>query len=605
VSPLSAQGAPAYEIDDLGTVGGNFTLPSDINDAGDVVGTVQTATFDYHAFLYTDASGLRDLGTFGGDHWSQAISINNLGHLTAFRTNSDGSVGTFLYGDDIGTVAVGGLPGASLTMIDTLNDADQVTGYSTIANVSQTFVWTAPTGAQPFGSPSGFVFGGGAINLPGQIALDAVVNADPNFPVYHAFRFTPGSGFLDLGTLPGSGRIVSVASSINADGEVVGYSGDAAGGSPTLAFLYTDRGGMVALDTLGGRQTQANDINDNGAIVGDATLAGSGSLHAFLYTPASGVVDLNSLIDPASGWSLQTATAINNRGMIVGIGAFGGSSHGYRLRRVRDDSAPVIEAIVSPLPNSSGWNTSPVTVRWSVRDPESGIASSSGCETQTVVDDTTGTTFTCNATNPFGGSSSQSVTVRIDRSAPEIDATISPQPNSAGWNSSDVTVAWSVRDPESGIVLSSGCGTQTLVNETGGLTLTCTATNGAGESASRSVIIRIDRTPPVLSCSATPSLVWPPNGQTVPVTIAVNVADALSGAGAFSLQSYTVGDPDAGPNAVTGFTTGTASTSGFVVALRRGNGDARVYTFTYIGFDVAGLAGSCAATVVVPHDSGQ
>ena len=602
--PLSASEAPVYAIDDLGSVGGNFTIPSDINDAGDVVGTVQTATFDYHAFLYTDAAGLRDLGTFGGDHWSQAYTINNHGHITVSRTNSDNSLGAFLYGDDIGAIPVSGLPGAVRVLVAGVNDADQVTGTSVATDVSQTFVWTAATGAQPISSADNVVFSGGAINLHGQIALSGMVNTNPFFPLSHAFRFTPGLGMLDLGTLPGSGRIISVPSSINADGDVVGYSGDASGGSVTQAFLYSDRGGMIALGTLGGRQTLANDVNDNGAIVGDA-LPPASSLHAFLYTPASGVVDLNSLIDSTSGWSLWRAAAINNRGMIVGIGGFGGGVHGYRLRRVRDDSAPDIQAIVSPDPNAAGWNDSPVTVRWRVRDPESGIASSVGCETQALVDDTTGTTFACTATNPFGGSSSQSVTVRIDRTAPEIAAFVSPQPNAAGWNSSDATVTWSVRDPETGIVSFSGCGTQTLANETAGLTLTCSATNGAGESSSRSVTVRIDRTPPVLTCAATPALVWPPSGQMVPVSISVNVADALSGGAGFSLLSYTVSDPGAGPNAVTGFSVGAASSSGLVEALRRGNGDAREYTFTYRGLDVAGLAGLCTATVVVPHDSGQ
>jgi probable HAF family extracellular repeat protein len=602
--PLSASEAPVYEIDDLGSVGGNFTLPSDINDAGDVVGTVQTATFDFHAFLYTDATGLRDLGTFGGDHWSQAYTINNYGHMTVSRTNRDNSLGAFLYGDDIGAIPVTGLPGAVRVLVAGVNDADQVTGTSVATDTSQTFVWTAATGAQPIASPGNVVFSGGAINIHGQIALSGQVNTDPFVPLFHAFRFTPDLGMLDLATLPGSGRIISVPSSINADGDVVGYFGDASGGSATQAFVYTNRRGMIALGNLGGRQTQANYINDNGAIVGDATPPGS-SLHAFLYTPASGVVDLNSLIDSTSGWSLWRAAAINNRGMIVGIGGFGGGVHGYRLRRVRDDSAPDIEAIVSPAPNAAGWNNSPVTVRWSVRDPESGIASSSGCETQALRDDTTGTSFTCNATNSFGGSSSQSVTVRIDRTPPKIDAAVSPQPNAAGWNNSDVTVTWSVRDPETGIVSSSGCDTQTLTNETGGLTLTCNATNGAGESSFRSVTVRIDTTPPVLTCAATPALVWPPNGQMVPVSISVDVADALSGPAGFSLLSYMVSDPDAGPNAVTAFSVGAPSSSGLVEALRRGNGDARVYTFAYRGLDVAGLAGSCTATVVVPHDSKQ
>jgi hypothetical protein len=90
----------------------------------------------------------------------------------------------------------------------------------------------------------------------------------------------------------------------------------------------------------------------------------------------------------------------------------------------------------------------------------------------------------------------------------------------------------------------------------------------------------------------------------VPVSVSVNVADALSGGAAFVLQSYTVSDPAAGANAVSGFTVGTASSSGLVAAQRTGNGDARVYTFTFTGFDLAGLSGTCAATVVVPHDSG-
>jgi probable HAF family extracellular repeat protein len=421
--------------------------------------------------------------------------------------------------------------------------------------------------------------------------------------VYHAFRFTPGVGMFDLGTLGGSSRSLSTPSSINADGDVVGYAYDPA--TVTMkGFLYTDRGGMVALGSLGGRQTIPNDINDNGAIVGDATPPGL-SLHGFLHTPAAGLVDLNSLIDSTSGWTLGTAVAINNRGMIVGTGGLGGRSRGYRLRRVRDDSAPEIEAIVSPEPNASGWSSSPVTIRWRVRDPESGIASTAGCETQAVADDTTGITFTCGATNSLGGSSAQSVTVKIDRSGPEIDPSMSPQPNAAGWNSSDVTVTWSIRDPQTGIAASSGCGAQTLTNETGGLTLTCFATNGAGVTSSRSVTVRIDRTRPVLTCAATPSIVWPPNGQMVRVLISVDVADALSGAAGFSLQSYMAGDPGAGVDAVSGFTVGTASSSGLVAALRTGSGDARVYTFTYTGLDVAGLAGSCAATVTVPHNWGQ
>jgi probable HAF family extracellular repeat protein len=165
---------------------------------------------------------------------------------------------------------VSGLPGAIRTLVAGLNDADELTGTSVGTSVSQTFVWTVATGAQPIGSPGGIVFSGGPINIRGQIAFNRLVNTDLFSPVYHAFRFTPGVGIFDLGTLGGSSRSLSIPSSINADGDVVGYSYDPA--TVTMkGFLYTDRGGMIALGSLGGRQTIPNDINDNGGIVGDAT----------------------------------------------------------------------------------------------------------------------------------------------------------------------------------------------------------------------------------------------------------------------------------------------------------------------------------------------
>jgi hypothetical protein len=314
------------------------------------------------------------------------------------------------------------------------------------------------------------------------------------------------------------------------------------------------------------------------------------------------MVDLNSLIDSTTGWTLWTAQAINNSGAIVGVASMGGRSRGYRARRIRDDSAPDIEALVSPAPNAAGWNTSDVTVRWRVRDPESGIASSSNCDGQTLTESTAGITVTCSAANSLGGTSSRSVTLKIDKSAPEIDVSVSPQPNASGWNSSDVTIVWAVRDPESGVVSSPGCSTQVLTNETAGLTLTCNAVNAAGRSSSRAVTVKIDKTPPLLTCAATPSLLWPPNGDMVPVVIAVTVEDALSGVATFVLQSFTVGDPSAGPQAVTGFVAGTQTTNGLVQALRTGTAAARVYTFRYASNDAAGLIGLCTALVVVPHD---
>ena len=40
---------------------------------------------------------------------------------------------------------------------------------------------------------------------------------------------------------------------------------------------------------------------------------------------------------------------------------------------------------------------------------------------------------------------------KVDNTAPTVAATLSPLPNAAGWNSSDVTVTWSATDAGSGV----------------------------------------------------------------------------------------------------------------------------------------------------------
>jgi hypothetical protein len=47
-------------------------------------------------------------------------------------------------------------------------------------------------------------------------------------------------------------------------------------------------------------------------------------------------VDLNTLIAPYSGWFLQFANGINNRGQIAGMGLLNGAQHGYILTPVDD-----------------------------------------------------------------------------------------------------------------------------------------------------------------------------------------------------------------------------------------------------------------------------
>lgn len=120
----------------------------------------------------------------------------------------------------------------------------------------------------------------------------------------------------------------------------------------------------------------------------------------------------------------------------------------------------------------------------------------------------------------------------------------------------------------------------------------------------------VDKAPPTVTCSVSPSVLWPPNHQMVPVTAVVNVTDTNSGPAGFTLTSITSSEADNGlgdgdrPHDIQGFIVGTSRTSGQLRAERSGLGGGRIYTLTYTGRDVAGNSATCAATVTVPHDQG-
>ena len=141
--------------------------------------------------------------------------------------------------------------------------------------------------------------------------------------------------------------------------------------------------------------------------------------------------------------------------------------------------------------------------------------------------------------SPGGGNDPSSVT----GSVPTVTYTLSVQPPDStpplitpnvtgtlgnnGWYTSDVTVSWTVTDPDSAISSSSGCGSTTIASDTSGTTLTCSATS-AGGSGSQSVTIKRDATAPTISGSGSPA----PNANSwnnTDVTVSFTCSDLTSG----------------------------------------------------------------------------
>jgi hypothetical protein len=83
-----------------------------------------------------------------------------------------------------------------------------------------------------------------------------------------------------------------------------------------------------------------------------------------------------------------------------------------------------------------------------------------------------------------------------DPTPPVIQPTVSGPLGNNGWYTGKVSLNWSVDDPESNIASTAGCATSSITADTAALTLTCTATNRWGTSASSSVTVKRDATPP-------------------------------------------------------------------------------------------------------------
>jgi len=300
-----------YSVTNLGTLGGSASSAFDINDKGQVVGSSwTTSTGEIRAFLWDSTNGMQNLGTLGGDY-SQANSINNRGQVVGFSETGSGGR-AFLWDSTNGMQNLGTLESDNYSAANSINNQGQVVGRSETNDRIQPFLWDSTNGMQNLGILDGYTNSAAYdINNNGQVVG---FSSDGN-----SVRATlwDSNGIQNLGSF---GTFLSQANSINNKGQVVGVSSIDDGGS--RAFLWDSTNGLQDLGTLDGyTNSYASDINNNSQIVGYTF----SDFRALLWEKGT-VTDLNTLIDPNSGWILGAATAINNQGQIVGEGLLDGQN---------------------------------------------------------------------------------------------------------------------------------------------------------------------------------------------------------------------------------------------------------------------------------------
>jgi hypothetical protein len=137
-------------------------------------------------------------------------------------------------------------------------------------------------------------------------------------------------------------------------------------------------------------------------------------------------------------------------------------------------------------------------------------------------------------TNSVGSGSNQKndqkngiLVITADGTPPVITPSVTGTAGANGWYTSDVTVSWTVIDAESAVSSQTGCGSTTLTGETADTTLTCTATSGGG-TASSSVRIKLDKTPPTALLAVTAGTAGSNGWYTSDVTVTTSGSDSIS-----------------------------------------------------------------------------
>jgi MYXO-CTERM domain-containing protein len=301
-----------------------------------------------HAASY-QVQGIGSLG-------SVVTGINNSGQISGYSyafTDGDGIAvnAAFLYSGSTMTVL------APYTQAYAINNAGQMTGENQKSSVGYYEAFRYSGGATTNLGMHGYYYSTGvAINDSGVVA------GNGDFGRGEAYGFTYDASMHDLPTFGGNW---SIAKGINNQGEVVGqatyftnqvehavwysssgmvdltpdtdHSTIAVGINDAGQILINDNGRSllyqngvsVDMGTLSaGYGVQATAINQLGQAVGNADT--SGGAHGFIYSNGT-MIDLNSLIDPASGWTITSASDINDLGQITAQACNALGCQGVRL----------------------------------------------------------------------------------------------------------------------------------------------------------------------------------------------------------------------------------------------------------------------------------
>jgi len=321
----SAQ-AVKYNVIDLGSVQGFYAaVPWSINSDGRIVGYVYRYTESYdveqRAIEFDTTGACNNTILYPGE--GSAFGINNSNQIMGMGLFEGGYFATFFDGNNFSSSNTAGINESGLIAVST--SAPSLNSYNVFTcdrNGNMDLIAICP----------------GRPELNGLNDKSQIVGSSGNYNERLAVLFSAEVGCRYLGTLGGD---ISIAVSINNSGQIVGSAQDVNDQQWATLFCSNNPALNIKLGSVPGTYgSRAISINDAGQIVGFASECKDfyflTSDIAVLFNPdGSGLnTDLNTLIDPQSGWHLDCATDINNKGWIIGTGMRNGyeTPRGFLLR---------------------------------------------------------------------------------------------------------------------------------------------------------------------------------------------------------------------------------------------------------------------------------
>ncbi len=347
---------------DISPPGNQTSLLGDLNDKGEVgfassIAGPSGGGTPFRPYRWSAARGLTPLAYLGAEGPTFVTAINNRSEIVgrSALTNENGAYRAVRWTATNRLIPLPAPTGIVQTFASDINDnkvtvgsGDQTSGASSVLR------WDAaarPTNLGGFGTSVAFA---SYNNNRGEIAgmLDTLSPSTSS-----AFLWTPGRGPVRIGTR-------TVTHQLNEIGQVVGRNYGPTGDIPR-AFLYSRTSGLVDLHPRGLVASEANDVNDDGVVVGLGQRV-LGLNTAYRWTRAGGPVDLNTrLLNPPEGLVVRSAIAISNNGDILADANVG-------VVVLRANGGGTDAPVLGPIAHDSARLNQPFPITLSFRDRNPG-----------------------------------------------------------------------------------------------------------------------------------------------------------------------------------------------------------------------------------------